>query len=74
MQFQMRQSVSYAVICGKACFLPLSRENGFFDIWKIAKIARVSKSFVFFANYGGSEGGLSPLLYIAKKCPRVQDF
>ena len=74
MQFQMRQSVSYAVICGKGCSPSFKGEWLFLIYGKLRKIARVSKSFVFFANYGGSEGGLSPLLIYCEKMSACAGF
>ncbi len=67
MQFQMRQERQLCRHLRERLFSLFQGRMAFLIYGKLRKIARVSKSFVFFANYGGSEGGLSPLQTVDKK-------
>ena len=71
MQFQMRQERQLCRHLRERLFSLFQGRMAFLIYGKLRKIARVSKSFVFFANYGGSEGGLSPLLIYCEKNVRV---
>ena len=71
MQFQMRQERQLCRHLRERLFSLFQGRMAFLIYGKLRKIARVSKSFVFFANYGGSEGGLSPAFEILRKNVRV---
>lgn len=71
MRFRMRQERQLCRYLRERLFSFFQGRMAFLIYGKLRKIARVSKSFVFFANYGGSEGGLSSAFDILRKIVRV---